>query len=99
MFSASPPIRRHRFPSHPTGQITPVGDPGFGNDKQRRTEAAGAGNRLLIVVHEGKDIVLGELGAALEEVELDGDGKAGDVAANASAWAVKGRFASRVLPP
>lgn len=38
---------------------------------------------LLVVVKEAEDVVVGEAGAAFEEVELDGDGDAGDDAAEA----------------
>src|SRR5215469_3461490 len=38
---------------------------------------------LLVVVEKTEDIVVGEAGAAFEEVEFDGDGDAGDDAAEA----------------
>src|SRR6201999_1624879 len=43
----------------------------------------GSTKMLLVVVKEGEDVVLREAGAAFEEVELDGDGDAGDDAAEA----------------
>ena len=36
---------------------------------------------LLVVVEEAKNVVFLELGAALEEVEFDGEAEAGDLAA------------------
>src|SRR5664280_3284 len=36
--------------------------------------------KLLVVVEEAEDVVLGELAAALQEVEFDGEGEAGDLA-------------------
>jgi len=39
--------------------------------------------QLLVVVEKTEDVVVGEAGAAFEEVELDGDGDAGDDAAEA----------------
>jgi hypothetical protein len=36
---------------------------------------------LLVVVEEAEDVVVGEAFAAAEEVELDGEGEAGDFAA------------------
>jgi hypothetical protein len=38
-------------------------------------------NFLLVVVEQAEDVVLGEFGAAFEEVELDGEGEAGDLSA------------------
>ena len=43
--------------------------------------ADSAGWRLFVVMQEAKDVVIGEAVAAAQEVEFDGEGQAGDFAA------------------
>jgi len=58
---------------------------------------------LLVIVHQAEDVHTGKLVAAMEEVELDGDGEAADLAAeyrlSRAPWRARGRSVSTVLPP
>ena len=51
---------------------------------------------LLVIVHEAEDVHAGELVAAVEEVEFDGDREADDLAAELRTHLHKGSRVSRV---